>query len=56
MEPTKNLKDYIKEVQERENVKAMTDEELKELKQTIENEQVRRAVVDNIQKLANMLQ
>lgn len=53
MEPTKNLKDYIKKVQEREDAKAMTDEALKELKKTIENEQIRRAVVRHIEALTN---
>lgn len=56
MEPTKNLKDYIREVQERENAKAMSDEALKELKQIIENEQIRREVVKHIQMLASMIQ
>lgn len=55
MEPTKNLRDYIKEVQERENAKAMTDDALEELKKIIEEEQIRRAVVKHIQELANML-
>lgn len=56
METIKNLKDYIREVQERENTKAMSDEALKELKQVIENEQIRREVVKHIQRLADMMQ
>lgn len=37
----KELSAYIEEVQERDNLKAMTDDNLSRLKQVIDDEQVR---------------
>ena len=51
----KDLKAYIAEVQERDNLKAMSDEELCRLKFIIDDEQVRRRVVDTISNIANSL-
>lgn len=51
----KDLKAYIAEVQERDNLKAMSDEELCRLKFVIDDEQVRRRVVDTISNIANAL-
>lgn len=56
MEPKKNLKEYIREVQEREAAKAMSNEGLRLLKRVIENEQIRRAVAERIKQLADTLQ
>jgi hypothetical protein len=53
--PTKDLRTYIAEVQERDNFKAMSDEELCRLKQIIDDEQVRRRVVVVISDIANSL-
>ena len=55
MATPKNLHDYIADVQERDNLKAMTDDELSRLKEIIEDEQVRRRVVDTIFNIANSL-
>lgn len=52
---TKDLRAYIAEVQERDNLKAMSDEELCRLKFIIDDEQVRRRVVDTISNIANSL-
>lgn len=51
----KNLHDYIADVQERDNLKAMTDDELSRLKQIIDDEQVRRRVVATVFDIANSL-
>lgn len=51
----KNLQDYIADVQERDNLKAMTDDELSRLKQIIDDEQVRRRVVATVFDIANSL-
>lgn len=51
----KDLKAYIAEVQERDNFKAMSDEELCRLKFIIDDEQVRRRVIDTISNIANTL-
>lgn len=51
----KNFHDYIADVQERDNLKAMTDDELSRLKQIIDDEQVRRRVVVTISDIANSL-
>ena len=51
----KDLKAYIAEVQERDNLKAMSDEELCRLKFIIDDEQVRRRVVETISNIANSL-
>lgn len=51
----KNFHDYIADVQERDNLKAMTDDELSRLKQIIDDEQVRRRVVVTISGIANSL-
>ena len=51
----KDLKAYIAEVQERDNFKAMSDEELCRLKFIIDDEQVRRRVIVAISNIANML-
>jgi hypothetical protein len=53
--PTKDLRMYIAEVQERDNFKAMPDEELCRLKQIIDDEQVRRRVVVVVSDIANSL-
>lgn len=55
MASPKNLHDYIADVQERDNLKAMTDDELSRLKQIIDNEQVRRRVVATVFDIANSL-
>lgn len=55
MAAPKNLHDYVVEVQERDNLKAMSDDELSRLKEIIEDEQVRRRVVDTIFNIANSL-
>ena len=52
---TKDLRTYIAEVQERDNFKAMSDEELCRLKFIIDDEQVRRRVVVVISDIANSL-
>lgn len=51
----KDLNAYVAEVQERDNLKAMSDEELCRLKFVIDDEQVRRRVVDTISNIANSL-
>lgn len=53
--PIKDLKVYIAEVQERDNFKAMSDEELCHLKFIIDDEQVRRRVISTISNIANTL-
>ena len=53
--PIKDLSAYIAEVQERDNLKAMPDEELCRLKFSIDDEQVRRRVVDTISNIVNTL-
>ena len=53
--PVKDLSAYIDEVQERDNLKAMTDDNLSRLKQIIDDEQVRRRVVAVVSDLANSL-
>lgn len=55
MAAPKNLHDYIVEIQERDNFKALTDDELSRLKQIIDDEQVRRRVVATISNIANSL-
>lgn len=59
MDTTKNtIKDlnaYIAEVQERDNLKVMSDEELCRLKFIIDDEQVRRRVVVVVSDIANSL-
>lgn len=55
MGASKNLCDYIADVQERDNLKAMTDDELSRLKEIVEDEQVRRRVVATIFNIANSL-
>lgn len=55
MASPKNLCDYIADVQERDNLKAMTDDELSRLKQIIDDEQVRRRVVATVFDIANSL-
>lgn len=55
MAVTKNLQDYIADVQERDDLKAMTDDELSRLKQIIDDEQVRRRVVATVFDIANSL-
>ena len=55
MASPKNLQDYIADVQERDNLKAMTDDELSRLKQIIDDEQVRRRVVVTVFDIANSL-
>ena len=52
---TKDLHAYIAEVQERDNLKAMSDEELCRLKFIIDDEQVRRRVVVVVSDIANSL-
>ena len=51
----KNFHDYVADIQERDNLKAMSDDELSSLKEIIEDEQVRRRVVDTIFNIANSL-
>ena len=53
--PVKDLSAYIDEVQERDNLKAMTDDDLSRLKNVIDDEQVRRRVVAVVSDLANSL-
>lgn len=55
MASPKNFHDYIADVQERDNLKAMTDDELSRLKQIIDDEQVRRRVVATVFDIANSL-
>lgn len=55
MTSSKNLKDYIADIQERDNLKAMTDDELSRLRKAIDDEQVRRRVVVTIFDIANSL-
>ena len=52
---TKDLSMYVAEVQERDNFKAMSDEELCRLKFIIDDEQVRRRVVVAVSDIANSL-
>ena len=51
----KDLHAYIADVQERDNFKAMSDEELCRLKFIIDDEQVRRRVVVAVSDIANSL-
>lgn len=51
----KDIYDYITDVQERDNLKAMTDDELLRLKGFIADEQLRRRVVTTISDIANLL-
>lgn len=51
----KDIHAYIAEIQERDNYKAMTDDDLSRLKQVIDDEQVRRRVVVVISDIANSL-
>lgn len=51
----KDLHTYIAEVQERDSLKAMSDEELCRLKFIIDDEQVRRRVVVVVSDIANSL-
>lgn len=53
--PVKDLRSYTAEVQERDNLKAMTDSDLSRLKQIIDDEQVRRRVVVVVSDIANSL-
>ena len=53
--PVKDISAYIDEVQERDNFKAMTDDDLSRLKQIIDDEQVRRRVVTVVSDIANSL-
>lgn len=53
--PVKDLRAYIAEVRERDNLKAMTDSDLSRLKQIIDDEQVRRRVVVVVSDIANSL-
>lgn len=47
--------DYIADVQERDNLKAMTDDELSCLKEFIEDEQARRRIVATVSDITNSL-
>lgn len=51
----KDLRAYMAEVQERDNLKAMSDSDLSCLKQIIDDEQVRRRVVVVVSDIANSL-
>lgn len=51
----KDLRAYMAEVQERDNLKAMSDSDLSRLKQIIDDEQVRRRVVVVVSDIANSL-
>ena len=51
----KDLRAYTAEVQERDNLKAMSDIDLSRLKQIIDDEQVRRRVVVVVSDIANSL-
>lgn len=53
--PVKDIHTYIAEIQERDNLKAMTDDDLSRLKQIIDDEQVRRRVVVVVSDIANSL-
>ena len=53
--PVKDIRAYIEEIQERDNCKAMADDDLSRLKQVIDDEQVRRRVVVAISDIANSL-
>ncbi len=53
--PVKDIRAYVAEIQERDNFKAMTDDDLSRLKQVIDDEQVRRRVVVVVSDIANSL-
>ncbi|WP_298547071.1 hypothetical protein [uncultured Parabacteroides sp.] len=53
--PVKDIRAYVAEIQERDNFKAMTDDDLSRLKQVIDDEQVRRRVVVVVSDIANLL-
>lgn len=52
---SEKFKELMQEIENRDMTKQMSDEELKDLRKTIDNEMIRREVVRHIQILANQL-
>lgn len=52
---SEKLKELMQETVNRDTTKQMSDEELKNLKKTIDDEMIRREVVKHIQALANLI-
>lgn len=52
---SEKFKELIQRIEDRETTKQMSDEELRELKRAIDEEVIRRRVVEHIQILANQL-
>lgn len=52
---SEKFKELIQEIENRDMTKQMSDEELKDLRKTIDDEMIRREVVRHIQILANQL-
>ena len=52
---SEKFKELIQRIENRDTTKQMSDEELRELKRAIDEEIIRRKVVEHIQILANQL-
>lgn len=52
---SEKFKELMQKIESRDATKQMSDEELKNLKKAIDNEMIRRKVVEHIQILANQL-
>ena len=52
---SEKFKELMQKIESRDTTKQMSDEELKNLKRTIDEEIIRRKVVEHIQILANQL-
>lgn len=52
---SKKFKELMQRIVNRDTTKQMSDEELKNLKKTIDDEMIRREVVRHIQALANLI-
>lgn len=52
---SEKFKELLERIESREAAKKMSDEELKNLKRAIDDEMIRRKVVEHIQILANQL-
>lgn len=52
---SEKFKELMQEIENRDMTKQMSDEELKNLRRTIDDEMIRREVVRHIQILANQL-
>lgn len=52
---SEEFKELMRKIENRDTTKQMSDEELKNLKRAIDDEMIRRKVVEHIQILANQL-